>query len=52
MGTKPAQGGLTAALKLIYAHMPDVHSIHDDLFIAAKAFNEHNLALQDVMRAI
>ena len=52
MGTKPAQGELTAALKLVNAHIPDVYSRHDDLSIGAKAFNEHNLALQDVTRAI
>ena len=30
MGLKPAQGELNAALKPLFAHIPQVHVIHDD----------------------
>ena len=49
---KPAQGVLNAALKPILAHIPSVYLIHDDLIIAAKTFNEHHFALEEVMKAI
>ena len=49
---EPAQGELNTALKPILAHIPNVYLIHDDLIIAAKTFNEHNLALEEVMKAI
>ena len=52
MGIKPAEGDLNAALKPIFSHIPDVYLIHDDLIIDAKTFNEHNLALKEVMKAI
>ena len=52
MGVKPAQGELNAALKPIFAHIPNVHLIHDDLIIAVKTFNDHNLALEKVMKPI
>ena len=52
MGVKPAQGKLNAALKPIFAHIPNVYLIHDDLILAAKTFNERNLALEEVMKAI
>ena len=48
MGVKPAQG----ELKPIFSHIPNVYLIHDDPIIAAKAFNEDNLALKEVMKAI
>ena len=38
MEVKPAQGELNAALKPIFAHIPNVYLIHDDLIIAAKTF--------------
>ena len=49
VGVNPAQGELNAALKPIFAN---VYLIHDDLIIATKTFNEHNLALDEVMKAI
>ena len=52
MRVEPAQGELNTALKPILAHIPNVYLIHDDLIIAAKTFNEHNLALEEVMKAI
>ena len=52
MGVKPAQGERNAVLKRIFAHIPNVYLIHDDLIIAAKTFKKHNLTLQEVMKAI
>ena len=39
MGVKPAQGELNAALKPIFARIPNVYLIHDDLIFAKKTFN-------------
>ena len=52
MGVKTALRELNAALKPIFTHIRNVYLIHDDLIIAAKTFNEHNLEIQDVMKAI
>ena len=52
MGVKTALRELNAALKPIFTHIRNVYLIHDDLIIAAKTFNEHNLAIQDVMKAM
>ena len=51
MGVKPAQGELNMALRPIFANIPDVYLIHDDLIIAAKSMNDHNKALTAVMEA-
>ena len=52
MGVKPAQGELNAALTPLFAHIPNVYLIHDDCITAGKIFNEYNLAIQEVMKAI
>ena len=52
MGVKPAQGKLNAALKHFFAYITNVYLIHDDLIIAVKTFNEHNLALEELIKAI
>ena len=52
MGVKPAQVKLNAALKQIFACILNVYLIHDDLIIGTKTFNKHNLALEEVMKAI
>ena len=52
MGAKPAQGELNAALTPLFAHIPNVYLIHDDRIIAGKIFNEYNLAIQEIMKAI
>ena len=52
MGVKPAQEELNAALNPIFAHILNVYVIHDDLIIAAKTFNKHNLALEEVIKAL
>ena len=51
-GAKTAQGELNAALKPLFPHTPNVHLMHDVLIVAAKTFYEHNLALQEVRKAI
>ena len=48
MGMKPAQGELNAALLPLFAHIPDVHLIHDDLVIATDTIEEHLAALEEV----
>ena len=52
MGLKPAQGELNAALAPLFAHIEDVHLIHDDLVIATDTIQQHLIALQAVMEAI
>ena len=52
MGVKPAQGELNMALRPVFAHIPDVFLIHDDLIIASKSRVDHNKALSAVMEAI
>ena len=41
MGLKPAQGELNAALQPLFAHLPAVHVIHDDVVIATVTEMEH-----------
>ena len=41
MGLKPSQGELNAALQPLFAHVPEVHVIHDDLVIATVTEEEH-----------
>ena len=52
MGVKPAQSELNAALRPVFAGIPNVYLIHDDLVIAAKTCTEHNTALGQVMEAL
>ena len=52
MGLKPAQGELNIALKPIFAHLKDVHLIHDDLVLAMKTLNEHIELINEVMKAV
>ena len=52
MGIKPAQGELNTALRALFAHIPYVHLIHDDLIIAAPNADEHVKSLEEVMRTI
>lgn len=52
MGLSPSQGELTVALRPVFAHIRDVHIIHDDLIIAAKNHKEHNQAVLECMEAI
>ena len=41
MGLKPAQDELNAALQPLFAHLPQVHVIHDDIVIATETESEH-----------
>ncbi len=52
MGLKPSQEELNAALLPIFAHIPDVHLIHDDIIIATETDSEHETAFWEVMKAI
>ena len=52
MGIKSAQGELNAALLPLFAHILDVHLIHDDLVIATDTIDEHIAALVEVMATI
>ena len=49
MGIKSAQGELNAALQPLFAHLPQVHIIHDDLVIATTTQEEHENNVQAVM---
>ena len=52
MGLKPVQGKLSVAVKPIFAHIPQVQLIHDDLLIATKTQKEHKEVVLQVMQAI
>ena len=52
MGTKPASSELNKALIPLFAHIPDVHVIHDDIIIASKSKEEHTKVLEEVMKII
>ena len=53
MGENPAQGQLNAALKPIFSHIPNGYLIHDIfMYFHINIFKDHNLALQEVMKAI
>ena len=52
MGLKPVQGKLNVAVKPIFAHIPQVQLIHDDLLIATKTQKEHKEVVLQVMQAI
>ena len=52
MGSCPATGELTRALRPLFADCPDVHVIHDDLIVAGKTKAEHDAALEEACRRI
>ena len=52
MGLTPAQGELNAALAPLFAHIPSVHVIHDDVIIATDSLDEHLTALHEIMESI
>ena len=52
MGLKPAQGELNAALQPLFAHIPQVHVIHDDLIIGTATEREHEDVVEQVMQII
>ena len=49
MGLKPSQGELNAALQPLFAHIPGVHVIHDDLIIGTVTLEEHLSVVKQVL---
>ena len=52
MGLKPAQRELSAALQSLFARIPNVHIIHDDLIIATETQQEHENVVEQVMEVM
>ena len=52
MGIKSAQGELNAAFQPLFAHLPQVHIIHDDLVIATVTLKEHEEVVIAVMEIL
>ena len=52
MGTKPASGELTKALKPLFASIEDVHVIHDDVIVASTSQKRHTPALEEILQKI
>ena len=52
MGLKPSQGELNAALQPLFAHLPQVHVIHDDIVIATITIQEHVSIVEEVMQIL
>lgn len=52
MGLKPSQGELNAALQPLFAHLPQVHVIHDDIVIATISVEEHISIVDQVMQIL
>lgn len=52
MGAKPASGELTKALIPIFANMPGVHVIHDDIIVSGESKSKHDRALQAALSKI
>ena len=52
MGLKPAQGELNAALQPLFAHLPDVDVIHDDIVISTKDESDHVSVVEEVLKIL
>ena len=52
MGSTPASGELTKALRPLFAHIKEVHVIHDDVIIATKDKKQHQDILNQVLQII
>ena len=52
MCVKPAQGELNIALKPVFAHIPQARLTQDNLIVAAKAQEDHDQTILQVMLAI
>ena len=52
MDLKPAQGELNAELQPLFAHLPQVHVIHDDIVIATETESEHITITEEVMKIL
>lgn len=51
-GLKPSQGELNAALRPIFAHIKDVHLIHDDVIATTNDHSQHVKVMEEVMETI
>ena len=52
MGLSSSQGELNVALRPVFAHIENVHVIHDDLVVATVTNDEHEEAIRHVMEAL
>ena len=52
MGLKPSQGELNAALQPLFANLPEVHVIHDDIIIATEDESSHVRVTEQVLSII
>ena len=52
MGLKPSQGELNAALQPLFAHLPDVHVIHDDIVIATVNESSQIQVVDEVLKIL
>ena len=52
MGLKPSQGELNAALQPLFAHLPQVHLIHDDIIVATVVESEHVKVVEEVLKVL
>ena len=52
MGSTPASGELTKALRPLFEHIKEVHVIHDDVIIATQTKPEHERILNLVLQII
>ena len=52
MGSTPASGELTKALRPLFEHIEEVHVIHDDVIIATEDTERHEVVLQQVLKII
>ena len=52
MGLKPSQGELNVVLKPIFAHINNVHLIHNDVIIDTKNMSDHIKVVRKVMEAV
>ena len=48
----PAQGELNAAMQALFAHMPEVDVIHDDIIIGTPCNKSHEKVLQEVIKIL
>ncbi|XP_059085640.1 uncharacterized protein LOC131882502 [Tigriopus californicus] len=52
MGLKPASGAPAAACQKTFGHLDHVHTIHDDVIIAAPSKQQHDKAITEFMEAV
>ena len=52
MGLAPSQGELNSAIQPIFSHIKHAHVIHDDVIIATSTMEEHEMILNESMKAI